>query len=175
MHIVLGLLAILGGAAFWWWRLKMMGEAANDVNNAVGRVVGNYKRKKFLKKAGESPLASITDPAAAAVVMMFAVAKEEMPLNDAVEKIVQDEVTNTMKITDSTELMVFSKWVVSHVADANNVSLRCGKLWMTALSVAEREDFVAMIERVAKNCGGLTTNQENKIKKLRERLGFQVT
>ena len=53
MQFILGLLAILGGAAFWWWRLKMMGEAANDVNNAVGRAVGTYKCKKFLKKVGE--------------------------------------------------------------------------------------------------------------------------
>lgn len=174
MHIILGLFALIAGGAFWWWRLKMMSEAANDINNAVGKAMGTYKRKKFLKKVGESPLASITDPAAAAVVMMFAMAKEETPLSDVTEKIIQDEVTNTMKISDSTELMVFSKWVMGHVTDANNVSLRCGKLWMGALSVSEREDFVAMVERVAEKCGGLTTNQMNKVKKLRERLGFQV-
>lgn len=174
MQIIIGLLAIIGGGAYWWWRLKMMSDAASDINSAVGKVVGTYKRKKFLKKVGESPLASITDPAAAAVVMMFAIAKEESPLTDSTEHIIQDEVTHTMKIADSTELMVFSKWVVSHVTDANNVSLRCGKLWMNALDVAEREDFVAMVERVAEKCGGLTLVQSNKIKKLRERLGFQT-
>jgi hypothetical protein len=173
MQIIVGLLALLGGGAFWWWRLKMMGEAANDVNNAVGRAMGTYKRKKFLKKVGESPVASITDPAAAAIVMMFAIAKEEAPLTDAAENIIRDEVTNSMKIADSTELMIFSKWVVGHVTDANNVSLRCGKLWMDALNFGEREDFVAMVERVAEKCGGLTNNQANKIKKLRERLGLQ--
>jgi hypothetical protein len=174
MHIVLGLLAILGGGAFWWWRLKMMGEAANDVNNAVGRAMGTYKRKKFLKKVGESPLAAVSDPAAAAVIMMFAIAKEEGPITEATEAIVKDEVINAMKIADPTEVLVFSKWVISHVVDANNVSLRFGKLWMGALNVSEREDFVAMIERVAEKCGGITQSQRNKINKLRERLGFQV-
>lgn len=173
MHIILGLLAILGGGAFWWWRIKMMSEAASDINDAAGRVIGTYKRKKFLKKVGESPLAAVSDPAAAAVIMMFAIAKEEAPITDAIEAIVKNEITNTMKIEDPTELLVFSKWVVSHVVDANNVSLRYGKLWAGALSMAERNDLAAMVERVAQKCGGITPNQRNKINKLRERLGFQ--
>jgi hypothetical protein len=173
VHILLGLLAILGGGAFWWWRIKMMSEAASDINDAAGRMIGTYKRKKFLKKVGESPLAAVSDPAAAAVIMMFAIAKEEAPLTDATEAIVKSEITNTMKIEDPTELLVFSKWVVSHVVDANNVSLRYGKLWVGALSMAERNDLAAMVERVAQKCGGITPNQRNKINKLRERLGFQ--
>jgi hypothetical protein len=173
MHIILGLLAILGGGAFWWWRLKMMSEAASDINDAAGRAIGTYKRKKFLKKAGESPLAAVSDPVAAAVIMMFAIAKEEASITEATEAVVKNEITNTMRIEDTTELLVFSKWVISHVVDANNVSLRYGKLWQGALSMAEREDFAAMVERVAQKCGGITQNQRYKINKMRERLGFQ--
>jgi hypothetical protein len=174
MHIILGILALLGGGAFWWWRLKAMSEAAGEINDAAGRLIGTYKRKKFLKKVGESPLAAVDDPAAAAVIMMFAIAKEEAPITDAIEAVVKNEVITTMKIEDTTELLTFSKWVISHVVDANNVSLRYGKLWQGALSISEREDFAEMVERVAQKCGGITTNQRNKIIKLRGRLGLQV-
>jgi hypothetical protein len=173
LQLILGLLAMLGGGAFWWWRLKNVSEAANDINDAVGGAVGTYKRKKFLKKVGESPLAAVDDPAAAAVIMMYAIAKEEAPITDATEAIIKSEIITAMKIDDTTELLTFSKWVVSQVVDANSVSLRYGKLWMGALSLNEREDFAAMVTRVAEKCGGFTQNQRNKINKLRERMGLQ--
>jgi hypothetical protein len=174
MHIILGILALLGGGVFWWWRLKAMGEAASEINDAAGRLIGTYKRKKFLKKVGESPLAAVDDPAAAAVIMMFGIAKEEAPITDAIEAVIREEIVSTMKVEDATELLTFSKWVISHVVDANNISMRYGKLWIGALSISEREDFVVMVERVAEKCGGLTVNQRNKINKLRGRLGLQV-
>ena len=45
--------------------------------------------------------------------------------------------------------MEFGKWVISHVEDANNVSLRYAKLWMREFSLGEREDFVQTVRRVA--------------------------
>src|SRR5882672_3463454 len=106
--MLFGLLAILGGAAFWWWRIKMMSEAANDIGDVAGRAWGKYKRHKFRKKVEDSPLESIDDPAAAAVVMMYAMAKEAGPLTDAVEAAIRVEVVSTMKILDPREIMVFS-------------------------------------------------------------------
>jgi hypothetical protein len=44
MQIILGFLAILGGAAFRWWRLKMLGQATIEVTDAAGRAIGQYKR-----------------------------------------------------------------------------------------------------------------------------------
>lgn len=61
MHIILGLLAILGGGAFWWWQLKAMGKAASDINDAAGRLIGTYKRQKFLKNVCGSPLAAVDE------------------------------------------------------------------------------------------------------------------
>ena len=119
-------------------------------------------------------MAAVNDPAAGAVIMMFGIAKEEGPITDATEGVIKHEITETMKIEDPTELLTFSKWVIGHVVDVNNVSLRLGKLWQGALNMAEREDFVAMVERVAEKSGGYTVNQRNKIGKLRERLGLQT-
>ena len=50
MHILLGLLALLGGAAFWWWRIKMIGQAADEVTDVAGRAIAKYNRYKFRKR-----------------------------------------------------------------------------------------------------------------------------
>ena len=48
--MIYGLIAILGGVAFWWWRFKMVSEAANEIGDVAGRAWGKYKRHKFRKK-----------------------------------------------------------------------------------------------------------------------------
>jgi hypothetical protein len=172
MHILLGFVAIVGGLAFWWWRIKMVSEAANEIGDVAGRAWGKYKRHKFRKKVEDSPLEAVDDPVAAAVIMMLAIAKEAGPVTDEVEASVRREVTSAMKIANPTELMVFSKWVAGHVQDANNVSLRYSKLWGGALNLEERSEFLAMVERTAMAHGGINNVQRMKIAKLRERLGL---
>jgi hypothetical protein len=170
MHILLGLLAVLGGAAFWYWRLKAVKEAADDVTAMAGRAWGQWKRYKFRLKAEASPVEAVDDPLAAAVIMMIAIASEEHPLTPAAEAAIRDQLVKIAGIADPTELMVFGKWVASHVEDANNVSLRYAKLWLRELKPSEREDLLKMVRRVAAADGEVTARQQHKIAKLRERL-----
>jgi len=172
MHILLALAGLFGAAAFWWWRIKTVKAAADDMADVAGRAWGKYKRYKFRQKAEASPIEAVEDPAAAAVIMMLAVAKEGRDLTALAEAAVKREITATMGIADPTELMVFAKWVASHVEGANNVSLRYSKLWSNSLNREERLDLVKMIERVAAIDGSLSQRQEAIIRKLRERLGL---
>lgn len=173
MHILLAIAGIIGAAAFWYWRLKAVKEATDDVTDMAGTAWGKWKRYKFRKKAEASPVEAVDDPVAAAVIMMIAVATEEHPLTQAAEAAIRDEVVKTMGIADPTELLVFGKWVASHVEDANNVSLRYTKLWVRDLSESERADFVQMVRRVAAADGEVTARQQLKINKLKERLGLK--
>lgn len=172
MQFILGFLAILGGGAFWWWRMKMIGEAANEITDAAGRAVGKYKRYKFRKKVEDSPLEAVDDPLAAAVVMMIAVARERGPLLDSTEAAIARELKTVMHVADPSEVMVFAKWVAGHVTDPNNVSTRYARLWLSNLNRHEREDFLSAVERVAATEGALTPVQSAVIAKLRDRLAL---
>jgi DNA-binding transcriptional regulator of glucitol operon len=172
MHILFGLLAILGGLAFWWYRMKNVAEATSEMTDAAGRAWGKYKRYRFSKKAESSPVEAVEDPVAAATVMMIAMVKEENELTPAAEEAIRNEAVSVMKIDDPEELMVFAKWVANHVQDANSVSLRYAKLWASALNRDERIELVEMVERATASIAPLTRNQEVKLGKLRERLGL---
>ncbi len=172
MHILMGFVAILGAAAAWYWRLKVIKETTDDVANMAGHAWGKWKRYKFRRKAEASPVEAVDDPVAAAVIMMIAVASEEHPLTPAAETAIRTAVMK-MGIADPTELMVFGKWVASHVEDANNVSLRYAKLWLRDLKPEERADLVQMVRRVAAADGEVSARQQLKIVRLRERLGLK--
>ncbi len=173
MHILLAIAGILGVVGVWYWRLKAAKETADDVADMAGRAWGKWKRYKFRKKAEASPIEAVDDPVAAAVITMMAVAAEEHPLTAAAEAAIREAIVKTMGIADPTELLVFGKWVASHVEDANNVSLRYAKLWLRDLSENERRDFVQMVRRVAAADGEVTARQQFKIAKLEERLALK--
>jgi hypothetical protein len=175
MHILGLIIAVLAGASFWWWRAKAAGEAANDAADVAGRIWGKYKRRKFLNKVEDSPLAVIDDPATAAVILMHVVALEDGSSGPAKEDTIRHEVANTMRIADPTELITFGKWTASHAADSKSIMMRYGKIWIENLSTAERSDLVAMVERVMlAGQTALATEQRARIDFLKQRLGLLV-
>jgi hypothetical protein len=175
MHILGLLLAIVAGAGFWWWRMKAAGEAANDAADVAGRIWGKYKRRKFLNKVEDSPLAVIDDPATAAVVLLHVAASEDGTGGPAKETAIHDEVKNTMKVSDPTELITFGKWTASHASDSKSIMMRYGKIWNENLSTAERGDLVGMVERVMlAGQTTLATEQRSRLDFLKQRLGLLV-
>lgn len=173
MQILLALAGVIGAVGFWYWRFKAAKETADEITDMAGTAWGKWKRYKFRKKAEAAPVEAVDDAVAAAVIMMIAVAQEEHPLTPAAETAIRDEVVKTMGIADPTQLLVFGKWVASHVEDADNVSLRYTKLWARDLSESERADFVQMVRRVAAVDDDVTARQQLKIARLTERLGLK--
>jgi hypothetical protein len=176
MPFLMMILAAVAGAAFWWWRIKAIGEAANEASNVAGRAWGKYKRKKFLNKVNDSPLAVIDDPASAAVILLYTIANEHGALGPNVEEIIRNEVASTIAPEDVTELLTFSKWTAGHATDANSVILRFGDIWRNQLNTVEKEGLVAMLKRVAfaMSKASLSTSQKANIEKLRQRIGLPV-
>ena len=79
MHIVLAVLGLLGGGLFWWYRLKVLGEAAGDFIDGAGRARGYFRRRRIWTQAEHSPLTAIEDPVLAAATLIFAIIAEDVP------------------------------------------------------------------------------------------------
>lgn len=175
MHILGLILAVLAGIGFWWWRIKAAGEVASDAIDTAERIWGKHKRRKFLKKVDDLPLAVIDDPATAAVVLMHVVATEDGNHGHAKEEAIRNEVTTTMRVDDPTELITFGKWTATHASDSKSIMMRYGKIWIENLSAAERTDLVAMVERVMlAGQSSLVTEQRARLDFLKQRLGLLV-
>jgi uncharacterized tellurite resistance protein B-like protein len=176
MHIILAILAVLGGAAFWWWRLKALGDAANEVTDMAGRAWGRHKRRKFLRKADDSPLEVIDDPATAAAVLMHVMASEDGQAGPEAEDAIRREISDTMGIADPTEMFTFSKWTASHATESSALMMRYAPIWQESLNTREKQDLVAMMERVcaAVSKGNPTQQHKLRLKKLQQRLGMPV-
>ena len=174
--MLFGILGLIAAAAFWYWRVKAVGEVASEVHDVAGRLWGKHKRRKFLGKVNDSPLEIIDDPATAAVILMNIIATEDGVPGHVAEAAIKKEVEESMNIKDSMEILTFGKWTASHATDSNNVILRYGKLWAENLSVKEREDLLSMISRICDLPGASSQPATRTLRqtKLRQRLGLPV-
>ncbi|TIX38298.1 MAG: hypothetical protein E5V40_19835, partial [Mesorhizobium sp.] len=93
MPFLLAILGVLGAAAFWWYRMKAMNEAAREVADVVGRVQGNIRRKKLRKQAALSPLTAIDNPVVAAATLITAIVSEQGPILPQREAVIREVIS----------------------------------------------------------------------------------
>ncbi|MCG7393692.1 hypothetical protein MHY87_12310 [Microvirga sp. ACRRW] len=175
MPILLAVLGVLGAAAFWYYRLRDVGNAAGEVVDAAQRVRGTYRRKAFRKKAESSAIEAVDDPAAAAVAMLIGLAQERGELSIAAEEAIKAEMQHVMGVANIAETYTFAQWVAGHADDSNTLSLKFAKLWLAKLDESQRQDVYDMAKRVSEAEGEPTLGQIGALKALRDRLGLTRT
>lgn len=175
MPFLIAVLGVLGAAAFWWYRLKMMNEAAQEVADVVGRVQGNIRRKKLRKQAALSPLTAIDDPVVAAATLIAAIVSEQGPILPQRESVLRDVISGiaaSQKKTD--EAVVYAKWAVSQVDDTTITIDKLAPFLRERLDPAERNDLLGMLNRVAEGGEQRVRIADQRMLRLRQKLGFEV-
>ncbi|MBB3134378.1 hypothetical protein FHS26_002108 [Rhizobium pisi] len=164
------LVAALSGAVIWYWRFKMVREVGNEIIDSVERMRGAYKRKKFRKQAEVAPLASIADPAIAAVAFFFCLAKEKPMYLDAAKNVVRNRMKGIIRPGDMDEVLLFGEWASKNVTSPEDPIRRFRDLWIKALGMHERQQLIGIAEEVAEAGGERTKEQEYALQMLRRTL-----
>jgi hypothetical protein len=170
MHIVGFLVFVLAGAAVWYWRLKMVREAGSEIIDSVERMRGAYKRRQFRKKAEVAPLASIADPAIAAVAFFLCLANEKPIWKDAAREVVRKRMNGIIKPGDMEEVLVFADWAGKSVVNPEDPIRRFRDLWSKALTMDERQELIAVADEVSLVGGEATQEQKQVLQTLRRTL-----
>ncbi|MBB4190620.1 hypothetical protein GGE45_000103 [Rhizobium aethiopicum] len=164
------LVAAVSGAVIWYWRFKMIREAGNEIIDSVERMRGAYRRGKRRRQAEAAPLASIADPAIAAVAFFFCLAKEKPMYVDAAKDVVRSHMTGIIRPGDMEEVLVFGEWASKNVTSPEDPIRRFRDLWMKALDMQERQQLIGIAEDVAAVGGGRTKEQDYALQTLRRSL-----
>lgn len=173
MHIVLAILGILGGGLFWWYRMKVLGEAASEVIDSAGRVRGYFRRRKIRHQAEHSPLTAIEDPVLAAATVIFAIVAEDCLMTenhfDAVRSVVAD-ISNPRK---ADEAMIYARWAFAQIGDAQTVIEKTSPFLRQRLNDLEKYELIDMVG-VAAAAVPVSQLYGQRVRKLKQRLGLQV-
>ncbi len=174
MHILLGVLGILGAIGYYWFVIRNASDAVGEIANAAGKARGAYRRNQFRKKADASTINAIDDPRLAAVVMAVAVASCEGDMSAEQDAVLREAMTDILGIDEPVEDLTFAKWAVRENTDPNNISMRLSRLWTGSLDMSERLQFVDMVTRVAQAGGEVSHVQTEAIGRLKTRLAINV-
>ncbi|MBX4866378.1 hypothetical protein HJA87_00480 [Rhizobium bangladeshense] len=164
------LVAAVSGAVIWYWRFKMVREAGNEIIDSVERMRGAYKRGKRRKQAEAAPLASIADPAIAAVAFFFCLAKEKPMYADAAKDVIRSRMKGILRPGDMEEVLVFGEWASKNVTSPEDPIRRFRDLWMKTLDMEERQQLIGIAEDVAAVGGERTKEQDYALQTLRRSL-----
>ena len=170
---VIGLiLAIVGGIAFWWWRIQMLKGAADSALDVAGKARGMISRARFRHKAGTSVLAGVDSPGMAAATLLYSLIKLKAPVGLSDEDKIDGmlETTCRMNKKDREDAMAFAGWASNQVADTNEIVRRFMPLWDKSLRGDHRKELVDMALSAAELGGPPTDAQSNVIRRLSEGL-----
>ncbi|HXV31419.1 MAG TPA: hypothetical protein VD840_13900 [Sinorhizobium sp.] len=174
MHIILAVFGVLGMAAFWWYRLKVMREAAGEVADAVDRVRGNLRRRKLRKKAALSPITAIDDPVIAAATVIMAIAAEDIAVSDELEARIRAEIgAIAASEKQGDEAVAYAKWATNQVADVAAVIDKATQWLKPRLDEREKEQLVAMVLS-ATLPGERHVMFRQRVEQLRRKLGLEI-
>lgn len=174
MHIVVIILGLLGAGAFWWYRLKMMNDAAGEIVDTVGRVRGSMRRKKIRQQNELSPLTAIDDPVVAAATLIAAIVMDDVALNPNRESALRQETESVADPAKLEETVIYAKWAAGQIDDASTVIDKLGPFLSGKLTESEKIDLVAMVRRVALTEGPPLASLDQRMRRLRQKIGLQI-
>jgi hypothetical protein len=164
----------MGAAAFWWYRLKMMNEVANDIADSVGRVRGSLRRRKLRKQAALSPLTAIDDSVVAAATLITAIVSEDIPLTPRGEAGIRDVIAEIADNRKTEEAVIYARWAVSQITDTHIVIDKLGPFLREHLDPGERSDLLDMVGRALPQGAARPPLFDQRIRRLRQKLGFEI-
>ena len=172
MAIVGIILAVIGGIAFWWWRIQMVRGAAESVIDVAGKAKGMISRARFKQRAGTSVLAGVDSPGMAAATLVYSIMALKRPVGLSDEDKIDTMLETVCRMHDKErgDAMAFAAWASGQVADTNEVIRRFLPLWQEALQGQERQQLVNMALEAAELNGPPTDAQAAVVKRLSESL-----
>ncbi|MEM9181183.1 MAG: hypothetical protein AAGA89_15825, partial [Pseudomonadota bacterium] len=122
MHILVALIGILGFIAVWYYRLKMLRDAADDGRKAIETVANLPRKMRFKNKSGKGGLSVVDDPREAAAILMLEIAQARGTLTEKQEASIRGEIMHHFEFPegDANELISQAGWL-SRNAGASHV------------------------------------------------------
>lgn len=174
MPVTFIVIVLLVAGVLWWYRRKMIKEAADDVADVLGRVRGSVRRERLEGKDEMSALTAIDDPVVAAATLILAIATDGPRMTREREQALGEVIAGVAAQSRADDAIDYAKWAAGRVDDAGVVIDTLTPLLRERLDEAEKSDLITMARRVATAGGPPLPMLETRMHKLRQKLGVVV-
>lgn len=129
MPVLIALLGLVATAGFWAWRLRMAGQALNDVAGLAGDVMAAARRLGFRRRANVHPVDSVDEPALA--ISAIGLAFLDLAAMPTAEQLATLRGAIAARLSVSAvkaeEMVIVGRWLVSECKTADAAVTRLTK------------------------------------------------
>lgn len=170
MHILLGLIGMIGAVGGYLFWARRAGEATVEAVDLAQRLRGKMRREAFRKRAVGSPLTAVEDPGTAAAIFLFKMAELRGEVSKDAGDLIREMLREEIGLSDWAETADFAEWAARQVVNPVEVVRRFHRLWIGALTPGQLTDFRRMARRVSEADGERNREQRELMLALDNRL-----
>lgn len=161
MHVLLGLLAVIGTIIFIWYRLRDARQAGGEALDAADSLRATVRRLMYQRKHDRHPADQVEDPRLAASGIAVAVATMDAPISQAE---IQALTSLSREIFDVSErealdIVSFGRWVAGQCNTNDEAVRRLVKVVVREAGPEAAGDMVRLITEVA-TAGGTELGED---------------
>ena len=151
VHILAGIVTVLGIIGVVLWRLHMAAVAAKGLAETANDARGLFRRWRWQRKFASNPLDLVQDPREAAVAMMVAVAQSDGAMTDRERQVIITELVARIGATErqAEELLAHGRWLTRDVRDIDHCLDKLAPLIKRQCSPEQYSDVLQMLNKVA--------------------------
>ncbi|MCF6197882.1 MAG: TerB family tellurite resistance protein [Hyphomicrobiaceae bacterium] len=174
MHILLGILGVIGSLGMLLWRIKMASDAAKDIAQTAQGAKNYLRRRRWEKRATADPLKDMEDPREAAATMMAALAAYDSTISEREEKTILHEIKTNFDTDDrlASELLAHGRWLSKDAGDLNSFLSHLMPPIMRHLGPKEKNDLLTMLTNVANANGEASDLEKDAILFVKRHMGI---
>ena len=150
MPVLLALVGLLAAAAFWYFRMRNIGQAGTEVLDHLGKARGSLRRAKLREAASQSPIMAIDDPVIAATSLLCMLVASPHPLTPREEGAIREQAARIAEGEFLDEAIVYGRWLHRQGLDGPKaIRLLAGLLndWLSPDQMAELGDMIDGLNR----------------------------
>ena len=172
MHILAGLVAVIGALLLILWRIQQASHAVRDISEAADDARGFFRRLAWRRKSGVNPLDLVSDPREAAVAMMAATAEADGALTERERIVIIRTIVETFGATakQAEDLLAQARWLTKGNINLGQTYRRLLPPIRKSCTSQEQQELIAMLQAVAAAEGAVDPTIAQDIKRLTQGL-----
>lgn len=172
MPFILGLLALLGGIAFFVIRANQAAKAARELGEVASDAKSFLRRNRWKAQTNTDQIREVDDPRLAAAIMMCALAKSDADLSASERDAILDQLKGTLELsnTEAEETLAQARWLTRDMKELGTVLHRVSPSIKANCTAHQKTELLDILHAVAEADGPIDTLQQDAIDRLRREL-----
>ncbi|WP_299471297.1 TerB family tellurite resistance protein [uncultured Roseibium sp.] len=171
MHILLALLALAAGAAYWLYRVRQAADTTRVVLDAAHDVKAAARRFGFRTRANQHPSEGVDDPRVTAAALLVLTAETDGGISKAEQTVILERLQAVFEMSAEAadELYLFAKWLANQSTNPDDMIRRLIKRTVHLGGRDTLPDLIQMVAAVGNaDTGTLTDDTVHIIEKLKQ-------